>query len=213
MKMLKRDTDRHNTKVSCQVYLCQTPTVFWRIHKQQDSQLSLCDGCFHPDCNSLEKNSTCHLCWEYGSRDEAWRGGEQFRLSHYHCHCQPQTNNTAPLYMSAQPLTCVSLFGTPCSVACQALPSIGFSPDKLTRVCCHFLLHWDLPNPRVKPVSPALVDVFLFTLPPGKSISIVPFSYLAVLGLSRGTLDFCSLLGHLEIVVGAHELLVEACGF
>ena len=62
-------------------------------------------------------------------------------------------------------------------------------------------------------MSPALVDVFLFTLPPGKSISIVPFSYLAVLGLSRGTLDFCSLLGHLEIVVGAHELLVEACGF
>ena len=62
-------------------------------------------------------------------------------------------------------------------------------------------------------MSPALVDVFLFTLPPGKSISIVPFSYLAVLGLSRGTLDCCSLLGHLEIVVGAHELLVEACGF
>lgn len=31
MKMLKRDTDRHNTKVSCHVYLCQTPTIVWRI--------------------------------------------------------------------------------------------------------------------------------------------------------------------------------------
>ena len=61
-------------------------------------------------------------------------------------------------------------------------------------------------------MSPALVGGFLFTAPPGKSTSIVPFSYLVVLGLSRGTLDLCSLLGHSETLVGAHELLVEACG-
>ena len=90
------------------------------------------------------KNSTCHLCWENGSRDEAWRGGEQF--SHYHCHCKPQNHNTVPLCMSAQPLRWVPLFGIPCTVACQALRSIGFSPGKLIGVCCHFLLHGIFPT-------------------------------------------------------------------
>lgn len=51
----KGDNVRHNTKMACHVHLFQTPTIFWRIHKQQDSQLSLCDGCFHPACDSLEK--------------------------------------------------------------------------------------------------------------------------------------------------------------
>ena len=91
----KRDNVRHNTKMACHVYLCQTPTIFWRIHKQQDSQLSLCDGCFHP---AWRNGSTCHLCWENDSRDEAWTGRGQFRLSHYHYHHKPQNNDNTQCY-------------------------------------------------------------------------------------------------------------------
>ena len=28
---------------------------------------------------------------------------------------------------------------------------------------------WNLPRPRIEPMSPVLVDLFLFTVPPGKS--------------------------------------------
>ena len=46
-----------------------------------------------------------------------------------------------------------------------------------------YLLHsmWDLPGPGLKPVSPALAGGFLATVPPGKSLSVFHFEYLAFL--------------------------------
>ena len=41
-------------------------------------------------------------------------------------------------------------------------------PSKNTVVCCHTLLHWNLPNPGIKPMSPALAGRSPSTEPPGK---------------------------------------------
>ena len=64
-------------------------------------------------------------------------------------------------------LRCVLLFATSWTVAHQAPPSMGFSRQE----------YWsglpcpppgDLPDPGIKPVSPALVGGFYTTAPPGK---------------------------------------------
>ena len=49
----------------------------------------------------------------------------------------------------------VWLFATPWAVSCQVPLSLGF-PGKNTGVGCHFLLQWGLPDPGIKPMSPAL---------------------------------------------------------
>ena len=66
-------------------------------------------------------------------------------------------------------LSCIQLFATPWTVACQAPLSVGFSRQK----------YWsglpfppaDFPNPGIIPVSPAasaLAGKFFTTEPPGK---------------------------------------------
>ena len=66
-------------------------------------------------------------------------------------------------------LSCVWLFATPCTVACQAPLSMGF-PDKNPGVGCHFPLHGTLLTQRSNPnlLSPVLADGFFTTEPPGK---------------------------------------------
>ena len=63
--------------------------------------------------------------------------------------------------------SCVRLFATPCTVACQAPLSMEFSRQE----------HWsgfpfpaagDLPDPGIEPVSPSLASGFFTTAPPGK---------------------------------------------
>ena len=49
----------------------------------------------------------------------------------------------------------VWLFATPWAVSCQVPLSLGF-PGKNTGGGCHFLLQWGLPDPGIKPMSPAL---------------------------------------------------------
>ena len=52
-------------------------------------------------------------------------------------------------------LSCVRLFATPWTVACQAPPFMGFSRQN-TGVGCHFLLQGNLPDSGVEPGSSTL---------------------------------------------------------
>ena len=56
---------------------------------------------------------------------------------------------------SLQSLSCVRLFATPQTVACQASPSMGFSRQEYWSGL-PFPFPGDLPNPEIKPRSPAL---------------------------------------------------------
>ena len=69
--------------------------------------------------------------------------------------------------MHAQLPSHVPLFATLWTVARQVLCPWNF-PGKNTGVGCHFLLQGNLPNPGIKPLSPALTGGFFTTEPPGK---------------------------------------------
>ena len=58
-------------------------------------------------------------------------------------------------------------FATPWTVACQALLSMGFLQARIWDGLL-FPLPGDLPDPGLKPVSPALAGEFFTTEPPGK---------------------------------------------
>ena len=66
-------------------------------------------------------------------------------------------------------LSCVWLFATPWTVACQAPPSMGFSRQEYWRGL-PFPSPGDLPNPGIEPGSPALQADSLASEPPGKSV-------------------------------------------
>ena len=66
-------------------------------------------------------------------------------------------------------LSCVQLFATPWTVAYQGPPSVGFSRQEYwSGYSFHFLLQVDLPNPGIKPRSPAFQADALTSEPPGK---------------------------------------------
>ena len=69
--------------------------------------------------------------------------------------------------MSAQLLSCVRLFATPWTAACQATLSMGFSRQEFWSGL-PFSLPRDFPDPGIKPVSPELAGGFYTTGPPGK---------------------------------------------
>ena len=77
------------------------------------------------------------------------------------------------LVMCACMFCCFSharLFATLWAVACQAPLSLGFSRQEYWRGC-HALLQGELPDPGIKPMSPAspaLTGGFFTTEPPGK---------------------------------------------
>ena len=64
-------------------------------------------------------------------------------------------------------LSRVQLFVTPWTVACHTPLSMGF-PRKEYWTGLPLPSPGDLPDPRIKPVSPALADRFFATVPPGK---------------------------------------------
>ena len=96
------------------------------------------------------------------------------RLLHWQASSLPMNHLGSPFIAaqlsSAQSLSCVQLFATPWTVACQAPLSMGFSRHE----------YWsglpcpppgDLPGPGIKPtppVSPVLAGRFFTTEPPGK---------------------------------------------
>ena len=83
-------------------------------------------------------------------------------------------------------LSCVRLFATPWTVAYQAPLSMGFSRQQYWSGL-PFPSPGDLPNPAIKPRSPALQTDALPSEPPGKSINGV--SAL----LKQGKADTCGL--------------------
>ena len=73
------------------------------------------------------------------------------------------------LTLKLKPLSCVRLFVIPLTVAYQAPPSMGFSRQE----CCSglpFPSPGDLPNPGIKPGSPAQQADALSFEPPGKTL-------------------------------------------
>ena len=69
--------------------------------------------------------------------------------------------------MKAKLLSCVRLFVTPWTVAYEAPPSMGFSKQEYWSGL-PFTSPGDLPDPRIKPGSPALQADALSSKPPGK---------------------------------------------
>ena len=62
---------------------------------------------------------------------------------------------------------------TPWTAACQTPLSLGFSRQECWSVL-PFPSPGDLPNPGIKPISPALAGKFFTTEPPGKPLLLVP---------------------------------------
>ena len=91
----------------------------------------------------------------------------------------PMRKNVFPLFMvihglkkkKLKSLSRVQLFATPCSVAHQAPPSLGFSRQEY-RSGLSFPSPGDLPDPRIEPGSPALQAYTLPSEPPGKSLKL-----------------------------------------
>ena len=69
--------------------------------------------------------------------------------------------------ITIQSLSCVRLFVTPWTIACQAPPSMGFSRQECWSGL-PFSSPGDLPDPGIEPRSPALHADALPSEPPGK---------------------------------------------
>ena len=94
-----------------------------------------------------------------------------------------QPHNSSVSGGGVQLLTCIQLFVTPWTVACQAPLSMGFSRQGYWNGL-PFPSPGDLPNPEIEPMSPALAGGFFITEPPGKfsfnfSINVIGL-YLAL---------------------------------
>ena len=80
------------------------------------------------------------------------------------------THNNVNCQMSIEVCYCylVQLFSDPmdCTLPGSSIHGIS-TPGKNTRVGCHFLLQGNLPDPGIKPASPALAGGFFTTEPPG----------------------------------------------
>ena len=66
-------------------------------------------------------------------------------------------------------LNCVLLFCDPMDYNPSGSSVHGISPHKNIGVGCHFLLQGNLPDPEIKPASPALAGRFFIIEPAGKS--------------------------------------------
>ena len=75
------------------------------------------------------------------------------------------------IYFVVKSLSCVQLFVTPWTVACQAPLSMGF-PRQEYQSGLPFPSPRDLPDPGIKPTSPALADGFFTAESPGKRMSL-----------------------------------------
>ena len=84
-----------------------------------------------------------------------------------------------PYKVKVKSLSCVRLFATPWTVACQAPPSMGFSQHKYWSGL-PFPSPWDLPDPRIEPRSPALQADSLPSEPPRKPVISIHSIYKAV---------------------------------
>ena len=81
-------------------------------------------------------------------------------------------------------------FRTPWTAVWQALLSMEFSRQEYWWRTCHFLLQGKLPDPGIKPASPALAGEFFNTVPSGKPCTTVTKCYILVLPQFFKTLKF-----------------------
>ena len=86
--------------------------------------------------------------------------------------------------MKVKSLSCVRLFATPWTVAYQAPPPMGFSRQEYWSGL-PFPSPGDLPNPGIKPGSPALQADALPSEPPGKPFMLRRISTLEMLKCKR----------------------------
>ena len=82
-----------------------------------------------------------------------------------HITCYKHTHDYIQVKVKVKSLSRVQLFGTPWTVAHQATPSMGFSRQKYWSGL-PFLSPGDLPDPGIKPRSPALETDALTSEPP-----------------------------------------------
>ena len=88
--------------------------------------------------------------------------------------CSPPGSSVRRISQTRIPsLSCVGLFVTPWTVACQVSPSMGFSRQEYWSGS-PFPSPGDLPNPGTEPVSPALAGRFFTTEPPKVSFFFFP---------------------------------------
>ena len=105
------------------------------------------------------------------------------------------------LCVHAPLLNHVPLFVTPWTVALQAPLSMGFSRQEYLRgLPCH--PPGDLPNPRIKPVSPALAGGFFTTEPPRKPVEAIQLGNSKEGVCSQSYLSPKSLMQHLRFDYG-----------
>ena len=76
-------------------------------------------------------------------------------------------------------------------VACHALLSMGFSRQEYWSGL-PFLSLGDLPNPGIKPLSPAMADVLFTTAPPGKPCRSYLTGEMSILPPRLSDIDFSS---------------------
>ena len=95
-------------------------------------------------------------------------------------------------HLTLHSLVCVCM----CLVMSDSLQPCGLSPNRLfcpwdfsgknTGVGCHFLPQGDLPNPGIKPASPALAGRFFTIEPLGKPIFLYLFFFIfKILGCAK----------------------------
>ena len=100
-------------------------------------------------------------------------------------------------------LSRVRLFVTPWTVAYQAPPSVGFSRQEYWSGV-PFPSPGDLPNPGVKPRSPALQADSLLSEPPGKPHMFYQFS-----SVTQSCLTLCGPMNHSMTGLPVHHHLPE----
>ena len=79
--------------------------------------------------------------------------------------CEESSVSVKPVF------SCVLLFETPWTAACQAPLSMGF-PRQVYWSGLPFPISGDLLDPRMEPVSPVLVGRFFTCVPPGKPLNV-----------------------------------------
>ena len=110
-------------------------------------------------------------------------------------------------------LSCVRLFATPWTVAYQAPLSVGFSRQQY-RSGLPFPSPWDLPDPGIKPGSPALQTDTLLSEPPSNQLHLIGPSYFHYSFLSCAThLTIIDPMthSHWKFIIKATSLMICHC--
>ena len=123
------------------------PPVFLpgKSHGQGSLEGCSSQGCKESDTTSQPSTPTCAHTYKISKQQGS-------AVQHRELYSASCNNLSTERKVNVKSLSRVWLFATPWTVACRALPSIGFS-SKNSGVGCHFLLQGNLPDPGIKPLS------------------------------------------------------------